>query len=197
MAVTTIVRIPIADFLSTWRRTMPGRIVLVANIPEEPHLIPTRKQCETQRMDRRITISFIEEAPTLVQMLEIPSIPLAPPERQTPDLKIAEELAIIVLHAIIWVKQPIDIRIGAHQLRKPTHKVARDAPQACEAARVIEDRHVKPVHEIVLGEEAERVVRDVAEEMYVGLNAPVEIVGCERRVLVEESGLPPNHRVVA
>ena len=44
--------------------------------------------------------------------------------------------------------------------------------------------------------EAERVVRDIAEEMHVRFHAPVVVVLSQRRVQVEQAGLPADHGVV-
>lgn len=46
---------------------------------------------------------------------------------------------------------------------------------------------------MVVAGEAENVVVDVAEEVDVGLDAPVEVVVEEARVAVEEAGVPAAH----
>ena len=45
-------------------------------------------------------------------------------------------------------------------------------------------------------EEGERIVGDVAEEVYIGFDTPVVVVGLERRVLVEEAAVPAAHVAV-
>lgn len=54
----------------------------------------------------------------------------------------------------------------------------------------------KSVGLVVVCHVAEDVVVDVAEEMDLGLYSPVELCVCERRMLVEEPGVPAAHLVV-
>lgn len=198
VVMTTAVVIVVAG--RRWRRrrrTMPCGIVLVSNVAEEPDLVLADKQREAEGVDGRVAVALVEEAAALVEMLEELSVRLPPPERQRPDLEVAEELAVVVLHAVVRVEQPIEIGVRVDQLGIFGDEIPRHAPQAREAARVVEDCHVEAVHQVVLGEEAERVVGHVAEEVHVRLDPPVPVVGCQGRVLVEEPGLPPDHRVVA
>ena len=45
-------------------------------------------------------------------------------------------------------------------------------------------------------EKGKGVVWDVAEEVYIGFDAPVVVVGLKRRVLVEEAAVPAAHVAV-
>lgn len=175
---------------------MARNIVLIPHIPKEPHLVLPREHRQSQRMNRRVPVSFIVKPTTAIQMREVSLIRHISEEIQTRDLEIAEELAVVVLHTRVRVEQPVKIRLRVDQMRVLRDEVARDGPEGGEAAGVVEDGHVEAVDEVVLGEEAERVVGDLAEEMHVRLDAPVPVVGGEGGVVVKEAGLPADHRVV-
>jgi len=49
---------------------------------------------------------------------------------------------------------------------------------------------------VVIRHEAEHVVIDVAEEMYLGFYTPIELCVLESRMLVEKTTVPPAHLVV-
>lgn len=176
---------------------MPRGVMLIADIPEKPDLVLPGKQGEAEGVDGRVAVAFIEEATAAIQVFEEPPIGLGAKEGQGADLEITEELTVVVLHAVVRVEQPVDVGVGVDQVRVLGDEVASDAPERGEAAGVVEDGHVEAVDEVVLGQEPERVVGDVAEEMHVRFHAPVPVVRVQCRVLVEEPRLPSYHRVVA
>ena len=178
-------------------RTMPGRIMLIADVPEEPDLVFARKERECKRVYRRVSVALVEEAAAAVQVGEEGGVGLGAEEVQARNLEVAEELAVVVFHARVRVEEPVDVGVRVDEMRVLGDEVAGDGPQRGEGAGVVQDGHVEAVDKVVFGEKPERVVGDVAEEMHVRLDPPVPVVRGEGRVLVEESRLPADHRVVA
>lgn len=66
-------------------------------------------------------------------------------------------------------------------------------PQARDRILVLVQRDDKPIGAVVVLHDLERVVRDVAQELDVGFDAPVVLVRVEKRVFEEEAGLVPAH----
>jgi len=174
--------------------------MLIPNIAKIPHLVlAAREQRDRQRVDRRIAEALVVE-PTHVRAVEVPEvrgIRLGAEEIQVSDLEVREELAVVVFAAVArFVHQPAEIRVRVDQVRPLRHELACAFPEAGEAACVVEDVHVEAVGDVVVAEEAEGVVGDGAEEVHVGLDAPVVVVGGEGGVLVEEAAVPAAHVAV-
>lgn len=151
-------------------------------------------------MDGRIAKPLVVEAADLlaVEVLKVRSVGLSSKEVQRADFEVAEELAIVVFAAVFLVHEPGDVRVVMHQIPAllGLDEASGDFPQGCKTARVVEDVHVEPVDDVVVAQEAEGVVRNVAEEVDVGLDAPVEGVGRQGWVEVEESAVPATHGAV-
>lgn len=147
-------------------------------------------------MDRRIPKPLIKEPPTPIQPIKVPRIRLPTKEIQIPNLKVTKELAVIIVPAIRRIEQPRQIRLWMNQLRMRINKPPRPTPQARKTARIVEDIHIKAILEPIITHKAKHVVLDVAEEMHVGLHAPVVVVVREDRMSVEEAGVPAAHVAV-
>lgn len=114
-----------------WRgwRTMPGRIMLIADVPEEPDLVFARKQRERKRVHRRVSVALVEEAAAAVEMGEEGGVGLGAEEVQARNLEVAEELAVVVFHARVRVEEPVDVGVRVDEMRVLGDEVAGDGPQ--------------------------------------------------------------------
>ncbi|KAI9642282.1 hypothetical protein NHQ30_009084 [Ciborinia camelliae] len=150
-------------------RTNAIDAMLIAHVRKIPDLALGQEHRHAERVHGRVAPSLVEESPAAIQPREIffmspsSSSPIPPPPKpQTPNLKIAKELTIIIL-AIL--QQPRQIRLGMKEMRVRSRKRPRFTPERREGACVVEDVHVESVFELVVAHEAEDVVVDVAEEV--------------------------------
>ena len=139
--------------------------MLISYIPEEPYFALRHEHGNTQSMYWRISKSFIVEASTSIQPIEVSLIRLAAEKIKVTDLKVREELAVIVVSAIVGVKQPVQVGIRMYQLWMRVDERAGARPEGGKRASVIEDIHIKAVFHVVIAHESEDVVVNVAEEV--------------------------------
>jgi len=69
-------------------------------------------------------------------------------------------------------------------------------PERGDGERGVVQVYREAVGFVAVGHVAEHVVVDIAEEVHVGLDAPVEVHVCKRRVVREEARIPAAHLVV-
>lgn len=81
--------------------------MLVSNIPKEPYFALGHEHSHTQSMYRRISESLVVEASSSIQPIKVSLIRFAAKEVEVSDLKVGEELAIVVVSAIVRIKQPV------------------------------------------------------------------------------------------
>lgn len=171
--------------------------MLVTHVAEVPGAAARAgEQGDGERVHGGVAEALVVEARDArpVEVLEEARVGLGAEEAQVADLEVAEKLAVVVLARA--VDEPGEVGVRVHQVRVLAHEVARDLPEAGEGARVVEDVHVEAVDQVVVAQEAEGIVGDVAEEVHVRLDAPVVVVPLERRVEVEEARVPPAHVAV-
>ena len=78
--------------------------MLVANVPEEPYFAFRHKHCDTKCMYWSVSKSFVVEASSSIQPVKVLLVSLATEEVQRADLKVREELAIIVVSAVMRIE---------------------------------------------------------------------------------------------
>lgn len=139
--------------------------MLVSNISEEPYLALRHEHSYTQSMYRRISKSLIVESSSSIQPVKVSFIRFAAEEVQVPNLEVGEELAIVVVSAIVGIKQPIQVGIRVYQLWMGIDERSGSRPEGRERAGVVEDIHVETVLHVVVAHEAEDIIVNVAEEM--------------------------------
>lgn len=91
--------------------------MLITDISEKPNLTLRHKHRHAQRMDRRISKPLVIKASSPVQPIEVFFICHAAEEIQIPDLEVGEELAVVVVAAVVGVKQPIEIGVWVDEFR--------------------------------------------------------------------------------
>lgn len=146
-------------------RGSPVDVVLVSNISEEPYLALRYEHGHTQSMYRRISKSLVVEAASSIQPVKVSFIRFAAEEVQIPNLEVREELAVVVVSAIVGVKQPVQVGIRMYQLWMGVDERASARPERRKGASVVEDIHVETVFHVVIAHEAEDIVVNVAEEV--------------------------------
>lgn len=176
---------------------VPVDVVLVSNISEEPYLALRYEHGHTQSMYRRISKSLVVEAASSIQPVKVSFIRFAAEEVQIPNLEVREELAVVVVSAIVGVKQPVQVGIRMYQLWMGVDERASARPERRKGASVVEDIHVETVFHVVIAHEAEDIVVNVAEEVDIRLNPPIPVKILEPWMLVEESTVPTAHVSIA
>ena len=83
---------------------MPVDIMLVANVPEEPDLAFRHKHCHTKCMYGSVSESLVVKATSSIQPVKVLLISLATEEVQVANLEIREELAIVVVSAVMRIE---------------------------------------------------------------------------------------------
>ena len=180
--------------------------MLIPNIPKPMNLIPILKQPQRNTMHRRIPPSFIKEPSSAVQMLEIRRVRLAPPERQTANLKVTPEMTRAVAMrgggvrgTVRAVGDPAEGVVGVEILLSHAGRCEEALcfrPERGDGEGRVVEVYGEAVGLITVGHIAEDVIVDVAEEVDVGLDAPVEIHVGEGGVVREEARIPAAHLVV-
>jgi hypothetical protein len=168
--------------------------VNLARILEQP-------QCDA--VNRSVTPSLIEEPAGTVEVVEIVLVCLTPPEGHVCNFKVAPEVARrVTLRLVVVVWPPGVVRYPFHRivvvkiLGMVRKKLDGLRPQSRESLGVIVKVDCEAVSLVVVMHVTEHVVIDIAEEMNIGLDAPIVPGVCERRVLVEKSAVPPTHLVI-
>lgn len=154
-------------------------------------------------MDGRIAPSLVEEASRTVEVLEIVLVRLAPPELHVSNLKVAPEVAggealglSVVLRPPDVIDNPLDSAVLVQIARVVGQEFGRLGPQGGQSVRIVVEVQGEAVRLVVVLHVAEDVVVDIAEEMDLGLDAPVVADVLERGMLVEHAAVPATHLMV-
>lgn len=179
--------------------------MLIPDITKPMHLVPVLEQADTDAMHRRVAPAFVEEAAGAVQVLKVPCVGLGAPEVEGGDFKVAPEVAgrvavclLVVARAVRGVRHPAHGVVGVEVLCVvPFGQEALGfGPQCWDGGGAVVEVDGEAVGLVALRHVAEDVVVDVAEEVDVGLHAPVVCRVLEGRVDGEEAGVPAAHLVV-
>lgn len=161
------------------------------------------EQSQRDRMHGSVSPSLVEESPGAIQMLEIVLVCLAPPEFHVGNLEIAPEMTRrvavgldVMLRPPSAVLQPLARIVLALVFRVGGQELERLGPEGGDALRGVVQVDGEAVRFVAVGHIAEHVVVDVAEEVDLGLHAPVIPRVGEGRVMVEKAGVPAAHLVV-
>ena len=113
----------------------------------------------------RISKSLVVEASSPIQPIKVSFIRLTAKEIKVSNFEIREELAIVIVPAVVGVEQPVQIGIRVYQLWMRIDERASARPERRKGASVVENVHVETVLHVVVAHEAEDVVVNVAEEV--------------------------------
>lgn len=167
------------------------------------HVVRICKETNTKRMNRRIAPALVEETTSPVQVLEIGLILLAAEEVHVANLKVRPEVAcrvsigrLGVLRADPVIRNPFQHVVLVQVRRIRGHELLGLGPKRLDGLRSVVEIDGEAVGLVVVLHVPEHVVINVAEELDLGLNAPVVPIIRERRVLVEHAAVPTTHLMV-
>jgi len=167
------------------------------------HVVGIREEANAERVDWRITPALVEEATSTIQVLEVGLILLATEEVQIADLKVGPEVAggvpvgaLSMLGARLIICDPLPHVVLTQVRRIRSQELAGLGPEGLDGLRGVVQVDGEAVCLVSVLHVAEYVVVDIAEELNVGLDAPIVTVLVECRVLVEHAAVPSAHLVV-
>ena len=146
-------------------RTLTIDIMLISDIPKEPDLSLGHKHRDAERMDRCIAEALVVEPTAFVEPVKVSLVGFSPEEVQRADFEVGEELAVVVVAAVVRIEKPVEVGLGVDEIGVGVDEGACAGPERGKGASVVENVHVEAVFEVVGGHEAEDVVEDVAEEV--------------------------------
>ena len=136
-------------------------------------------------------------------MLEVRLVLLAAEEVKITDLEVRPEVTSGISVATLGVLRTSDVickplpHVVVAEVRRVGGKESlRLRPEGWDTLRRIVEVDGEAVCLVAVFHVAEHIVVDVAEELDVGLNAPVVAVAGESGVLVEHAAVPATHLVV-
>lgn len=171
------------------------------NVPVNLALV--LKQTQRNTVHGGITPALVEETAGAVEVVKVVRVGLAAPDVQVGNLKVGPEVAcgvavglVVVLGAAHAVRQPVHGIVGVDVLRVLGDELDRLRPQGWDGLWSVKEVDGEPVRLVVVLHVAEDIVVDVAEEVHLGLDAPVELNVLQSLVAVEQAAVPAAHLVV-
>lgn len=161
-------------------------------------------EAEGDAVHGRVAPSLVEEAAGVVEVVKVVLVDGAPPKVHVSHLKVAPEVTGRVSLGLLVVLGP------AHVVGQPPEgallvdgilwvvgqELYRLGPQGGQRLGVVVEGDCEAVRLVVVVHVGEDVVVDVAEEVHLGLDAPVVARVAQGRVLVEHAAVPAAHLVV-
>jgi hypothetical protein len=199
LPVKVVIRVAVATEIQTSlliSGAMSERNVIVGDILEEVNLLLLKEKTSSDRMDRSITPSLVEETTVLVKRLEEIEVRLASEPGQATNLKVGPEMALVVVLTTVITEETHRV-VGRDMLGVVLHELLGASPEGRNGVDVLVKRENKTVLLVVLVHDTEGVVVDVAEELDGGLNTPVVFVVHHELLSEEETGLESAHVTVA
>ena len=161
------------------------------------------EESETDTVDGRIAPALIEETTGSVEMVEVVLVCLAPPESHVANFEVAPEMACrvavrlgVVVRAADAISEPGHGIVLVDGIGVRSDELEGLGPKSFDGLGVIVEVDREAVGLVVVLHESEHIVIDIAEEVDVGLDAPIVLDVLERGVLVEHAAVPPAHLVV-
>lgn len=111
---------------------MPVDVVLVANVLEVPDLALGDEHGDAEGVDGCVAEALVVEPAAAIEPLEVFLVCLAAEEAEVADLEVGEELAVVVVAAIVRIQQPIEIRIRMHEVRMRVYEGHCAGPEGGE-----------------------------------------------------------------
>ena len=157
--------------------------MLISDVLEPMYLTRILKQAQGDGMYRRIPPAFVEETSRPVQVLEVSFVGFRAPEIHIGDFEVGPEVAgRVAVGFVLMVWPPVAVGeelvgvVGVQVLIVARHELHRLRPEGSDTLRGVVECDGEAVRFVVVAHVAEDVVVDVAEEVYVGLHAPVVLV---------------------
>lgn len=161
------------------------------------------KETQGNTVNGRVTPTLVEEATGAVQVVEIILVRLAAPKVHIANLKVAPKVTCRITIGILGmvgtaglVRQPVHGAVLVHILGVLGQELFGFGPQSRDGGRGVIQVDGEAVRLVAVVHVAENVIVDIAEEVNVGLDAPVVLCVGQGRVLVEHAAVPPAHLVI-
>jgi hypothetical protein len=178
------------------RRAMCERNVVVGDVVEEVDLVLGQHQSSSNGVYWRITPALVEEATSLVQRREEVDVGVGAKPIQITNLKVGPEMAVVVCLTAI-VTEKLHRVVLDNVLREVLGKVLGSVPKRRDGLDVLVQAEGEAVLLLVVGHVLERVVFDVAKQLYARLHAPVPLVVEHQGMAEEEARFITAHVSVA
>jgi hypothetical protein len=167
------------------------------------NLVLILEQSQTNRMNRSITPSLVEETTGMIKEIKVRRVFVTAEELHITNLKVGPEMAgrvsiriAGVVRSELVVSQPVHhIVIGEVRGIRCKELLCR-RPQGWDTLGSIEQINRETISLVAILHEAEDIVIDVTKELDFGLHAPVVAIIFKRWVLVEHAAVPPAHLMV-
>jgi hypothetical protein len=156
-------------------RAVSERNVVIGNILEEVNLLLLKEKTSSNRVDRRITPSLIEETTILIERLEEIEVRLAAKPGQATNFKVGPEMALVVVLTAIVTEEAHGVTLS-DVLGVVLHELLGAGPESRNGVNVLVEGENETVLLVVLVHDAEGIVVNVAEELDGGLDTPIIFV---------------------
>ena len=167
------------------------------------NIVGISEQTNTKGVDWRITPAFVEEPTSTVQVLEVGLVLVAAEEIHVTNLKVGPEVAGRVTIGNLGVfrtnsvfRNPVQHIVLAQVGGVCGQELLGLGPESADGLRGVVKVDGETVGLVAILHVSEHVVVNIAEELDIGLNAPVVTVVLEGLVLVKHSAVPAAHLVV-
>lgn len=177
--------------------------MLIPNVAEPVNLALVLKQTQRDTVHGSVAPAFVKEAASLVEVLKVLLVDLAAPKLHVGDFKVAPEVAgrealcgLVVLGTLDVVRHPLVGTVLVDIVRVLGEELLRLGPQRRQRLGVVVQVDGEAVCLVIVLHVAEDIVVDVAEEVHLGLDAPVVTHVLEGRLLVEHAAVPAAHLMV-
>lgn len=144
------------------------------------HIVRVREETDTERVYRRITPSLIEETTSIIQVLEVSLVFLTTEKIQVTNLEVRPEVtggvsiaALSMFGPRLVIGDPIQHVVVAQVGGVCGQESASLGPEGGDRLRSIVEADGETIGLVVILHVAEHIVVDIAEELDVGLDAPV------------------------
>jgi hypothetical protein len=215
LPVKIVIRVAVATEIQTSLLVggaVSERNVVVGDVLKEVNLLLLKEKTSSNRVDRSITPSLVEETAVLVKRLEEIEVRLASEPGQATNFKVGPlnsiscetagnqsltyEMALVVVLTTVITEETHGV-IGRDMLGVVLHELLGASPEGRNGVDVLVKRENKTVLLVVLVHDTERIVVDIAEELDRGLNTPVVLVVHHEFLSEEETRLESAHVTVA
>lgn len=161
------------------------------------------EQPQRNTVHRRIPPPLIEETTRSIQVLEIVFVGFGTPKLHVCNLEVAPKMTGAVpvrFYIVFWpslaIHDPLSRVVLVQILGMCGHELFRLWPQGWYGGWRIVKVDGEAIGLVVVAHPTENIVVDVAEEVNLGLHAPIVADTLERRVFVEHATVPAAHLMI-
>lgn len=175
---------------------MRERNVVIRDIIEEVNLIFLQEETSSNRVNRSITPTLVEESTVVIEVVEVAGVGIATEPVEITDFEVRPEVAVVVGVAAIVTEEGHGVVFG-NVLRKLLDESLGRVPEGRNRLDIFVQTEHEAVLLVIVADKLEGVVADVAEKLNARFDAPVVAELLHDRVLEEEAGFVATHMSVA